>query len=144
MCFERNNFGGYLCLKNEFVLLFGVWSDNLIVMLYVLVLLLYMIGIVDIRVIFVMGLFFWRIIFFCKSYKINKFWGKYFYLIILIFNFVCLLILLFFFLELLCIFLLCEFVFIKFCFILDLYKNLCVIYICIWGKFVLYVWFGIC
>lgn len=73
LCFEWNNFGGYLCLKNEFVLLFGVWSDNLIVMLYVLVLLLYMIGIVDIRVIFVMGLFFWRIIFFCKSYKI-VFW----------------------------------------------------------------------
>lgn len=112
-CFEWNNFGGHLCLKNEFVSLPGVWSDNLTVMSHVLALLSHTIGTVDIRVTFVTGLSSRRTIFFRKSYKINKFRGKHLHLITSIFNFVCLLILSSPPLELPCILLLREFVFIK-------------------------------
>lgn len=143
-CFEWNNFGGHLCLKNEFVSLPGVWSDNLTVMSHVLALLSHTIGTVDIRVTFVTGLSSRRTIFFRKSYKINKFRGKHLHLITSIFNFVCLLILSSPPPELPCILLLREFVFIKFWLVSDLYKNYCAIHICIWGKFALHVWFGTC
>lgn len=122
-CFEWNNFGGHLCLKNEFVSLPGVWSDNLIVMSHVLALLSHTIGTVDISVTFVTGLSSRRTTFFRKSYKINKSWGKHLHLITSIFNFVCLLILSSPPPGLSCIFLLRAFVFIKFWLISDLYKN---------------------
>lgn len=109
-CFEWNNFGGHLCLKNEFVSLPGVWSDNLTVMSHVLALLSHTIGTVDIRVTFVTGLSSRRTIFFRKSYKINKSRSKHLHLITSIFNFVCLLILSSPPPELPCILLLREFV----------------------------------